>query len=315
MRYRIFGLLLDCDVPLPELGRARGRSPDLVVRLRSAVRVPRAWKWIDRWDRDDGVPWLLIGRRDEGWLLRFPRLADFIVPARQGAIACRARADLPGRTIRHLLLDQVVPLALSARGHVLLHASAVSTAGTALLFAGPSGSGKSTLAFTLTNKRCRLLADDVVRLQVAARQVLATPAYPGARLWPDVLDAFRVADRGRQLAPYSPKRRVLSRQTAGGRSLPVARIYLLERASALEVRPVSPRAALVELLKQAYRLDVTDAAMERRHFETLASACSSVPVHALAYPRDFRALEQVASAVLVSPARHVAPGWKRTAGS
>lgn len=315
MTYRIFGLLLESDVPLPELRRARGVSPDLVVRLRRPARVPHAWTWIDRWNSQDGAPWLLIGRREEGYLLRFPRLADFIVPADGGAIACRPRGRPPARTVRHLLLDQVVPLALSARGHVLLHASAVSVRGGALLFAGPSGSGKSTLAFALSNKRCRLLSDDVVRLQVRDGRVLATPAYPGARLWPDVLDAVRAGTRGRQLAHYSPKRRVVSRQTIAGRSLPIARIYVLEHARAIEVRRVSARAALVELLRQVYRLDVTDAARERRHFETLAAACSAVSVRTLAYPRDFHALEEVASVVLTASDRTASGGWKRAPGS
>jgi hypothetical protein len=298
--YRIFGLLLDCDVPLPELPRARRRSPDITVRLGAPPRVPRDWAWIDRWDREDGVPWLRIGRRDDRWLLRFPGLADFVVTVQDGAVACRARTGVPARTIRHLLLDQVVPLALSTRGYVLLHASAVLTPQGALLFAGPSGSGKSTLAFGLAEAGCPLLSDDVVRIDVNGpeRPVMATPAYPGARLWPDVLDAFRVGARGRRLAHYSPKRRVPPRTIRADRRLPVARVYLLETAPALEVREVPARDALVALLKQTYRMDVSNQAEEHRHFDTLASLCAAVPIRELAYPRAFDSLDEVVRTVM-----------------
>ena len=300
MTYRIFGLLLDSDIELPELPRARPSSPDLLVRLRHVARVARDWTWIDRRERPDGVPWLLIGRREDGWLLRFPRLADFTVPrSGRGAITCRRRAGVPPRTLRHLLLDQVVPLALSARGHVLLHASAVSCKGRALILAGPSGSGKSTLAFALTEQHARLLSDDVVRLEVSGERLAeATPAYPGARLWPDVLDAFRAGIRTRRLVHYSSKLRVLPPRTAGARPLPVGAVYLLERASAIGVRPISSRAALVDLLKQTYRLDVTDTATERRHFETLAAMAAAVPVRAVAYPRELARLRDVVRAVV-----------------
>lgn len=300
MTYRIFGLLLDSDVPLPELRRVRRSSPDILVRLRPPARIARGWEWIDRWDRLDGGPWLRIGRREDAWLLRFSALADFVVPAHEGAITCKPAPGVPPRTLRHLLLDQAVPLALSARGHVLLHASAVSTGGGALLLAGESGSGKSTLAFALSSAGYRLLSDDVVRIvaQGLERPVLATPAYPGARLWPDVLDAFRVGARGRRLAHYSQKRRVSRRAVTSGRPVPVTCVYLLEAGSAPRICELPARAALVALLKQTYRMDAGDARLERRHFDTLATLCATVRVRRLAYPHDFDSVADVVRVVV-----------------
>ena len=44
--------------------------------------------------------------------------------------------DSPPETIRHLLLNQVLPLVLSRRGRTVLHASAVSYAGRVAAFIG-----------------------------------------------------------------------------------------------------------------------------------------------------------------------------------
>lgn len=49
-------------------------------------------------------------------------------------------------------------------GRLILHATAVSWAGAALMIAGPSGSGKSTLALALMAFGARLIADDRVEV-------------------------------------------------------------------------------------------------------------------------------------------------------
>ena len=46
---------------------------------------------------------------------------------------------IPEVTVRHLFLDQVIPLVLSRREPIVLHASAVQTAHSVIAFAGKSG--------------------------------------------------------------------------------------------------------------------------------------------------------------------------------
>ena len=156
MRYEIFGLALDCDTPLPELPESRHSSADLSATLKGPAATRGAWTWVREWTREDGRAWLRFGRRAAGeddWLLRLPRLADFVVTGGARVIRGRAARGVPVRTLRHLLIDHVVPIVLSARGHLLLHASGIRTPAGALLFAGSSGSGKSTLAYLLGDGR------------------------------------------------------------------------------------------------------------------------------------------------------------------
>ncbi|MGB0505392.1 MAG: HPr kinase/phosphorylase [Pikeienuella sp.] len=55
-----------------------------------------------------------------------------------------------------------------------LHASAVDLNGRGVLITGPAGSGKSSLTAALISLGARLTADDVVRLTVARRQLIAS---------------------------------------------------------------------------------------------------------------------------------------------
>lgn len=64
---------------------------------------------------------------------------------------------------------------------MLVHATAVSIEGRAVLLAGPSGSGKSDLALRLVDRGAELIADDQVELLVSAGRLLASapPAVSG----------------------------------------------------------------------------------------------------------------------------------------
>ena len=122
-------------------------------------------------------------------------------------IVAGAHRALPAATLRHLLLDQVLPLALGRMGRMAIHASAVHVPGLgAVAFAGGPGSGKSTLAAALARAGCAVLSDDCLVIAVRSGGVWAIPSYPGVRLWPDA--ASRLGYRGRLVAHYSDKVRV-----------------------------------------------------------------------------------------------------------
>ena len=71
--------------------------------------------------------------------------------------------------------------------------------GPGVAFIGPAGAGKSTLTASLTDAGCRLLADDALVVSLGP-PLLARPAYPGVRLWPEVALPVYGSERGRRFA-------------------------------------------------------------------------------------------------------------------
>ncbi len=307
MTYRIFGLVLDSDVPLRELEPCAAGGADLVARLRSPHLPRRSWTWVDAWS-GQGRVWLKIGRHGDDWLLRFPRLADFLLTDGASTIVGRG-PRVPANTLKHLLVDQVVPVALSGRGHTVLHASAIATAAGAAVFTGVSGVGKSTVAasFSASGDSARFFADDAVRVVAAAEGIAVASARSGARLWPDVVSVIGAGRPSRRIAHYSTKRRLHPpAENCMASLLPLRAVYVLSKGAGgqpIEIRRIPRRRALLELITHCYVLDSRDRTIARGQFETLAALSERVPVFSLAFPHDLAqipALRNLIAAHLVA---------------
>jgi hypothetical protein len=317
MRYQVYGLLLSSEMVLPELTSTAETGPqgsaDLRVRLaRRGDALPSPSRWSMSWTRPTGEPWLSMAKDAWGYLLRFPELADFSVDADAREIVCHTKPEIPPYTIRHLLLDQVLPLVLTVHGRKALHATAVVTPAGVCAFTGPTGTGKSTLAASLFLAGYPVLSDDCLVLEERDGRVLATPAYPGLRLREDALKALgNDAGHLRSVAHYTSKRRLVldgHGSYCPTQALPVARIYSLVRPAegegegsllAPRIQRLLPRDGFVELLPCLLHLDVTDRSMLVRHFEFLERVVSNVPVRRLWLPNSFTALPAVHEAVLL----------------
>src|SRR5438874_2497420 len=303
--YLFCGETIVSTIDLPLLERSDSLNPACTIeRERSAAGPPANDAWFHHWRIGRQRPWLSFGRRDDGYLLRFPDLADFLVSADGTSIrACPARA-LPADTLRHLLLDQVLPLALSRRGRVMLHASAVHVPGLgALTFAGPTGRGKSTLAAALASHGGRVLSDDCVALEPHAGGVQALPAYAGLRLWPDAASRqLRRGTRDGRVAHYTRKRRV-----NGGRlrfhrhPSPLRAVFLVSGRGAAGpaaiIRRCRASERLIGLVKCAYLLDIEDREHLARAFDALAAIATSVPVLRLRVRHGHSRLAEAAEAI------------------
>ena len=76
----------------------------------------------------------------------------------------------------------VLPMALSRQGRLVLHASAVEIDGAALVFVGLSGRGKSTLATSFALQGHALVVDDGLLLEPSAHGWMALPGEAAVRL-------------------------------------------------------------------------------------------------------------------------------------
>lgn len=316
LRYRVCGLTLASNVSFPELSPAIEPEPPTVennILVRFSMRhspFPPPSHWLPSKTLPGEEPWLSCAKIEQGYLLRFHNQADFTVDAEGRKIVGVPEADTSPDTLRHLFLDNVLPLALTLQGHDTLHATAVLTTHGVCAFIGPSGTGKSTLAASFLFAGYPVLSDDCLILHKDGGQILATPAYPGVRLWDDALDAFGV-DRSLSLpvAHYASKRRPIVQNRPNHfptTEQPVVRIYSLVRPTEEEhrnsiqpyIEHLSPRAGFVELLESTFMLDRTDRTMWLRQFHFLDRLVSHVPIKRLHVPNEFASLPAIRQIIL-----------------
>jgi hypothetical protein len=301
--YEVSGLALGTELRFPELAHSRTNCAVARFEVISAPdSAPDGVEWFHTCCLEDGSRWLSFGQADDFYLLRFHTLADFRVSGAGDRIRCWKPPHTPWRTVRHLLLDQVIPLVLNLRGGEALHASAVEAETGACAFIGASGAGKSTLAASLASEGCPLLSDDCLALQETPGGMLALPSYRALRLWPDAAGALLGAGSAfPKVAHYTDKRLIGARGDGPRGPVRLARIYLLEpsgKAEAVSIARVSQRHALMKLVESAYRLDIRDRAMLARQFRFLARVVAKVQTAALRFPRKFAWLPAVREVVL-----------------
>jgi hypothetical protein len=307
--YKVSGLTVQSNIRLPELPHADGREPLCDFQLLPAQGSrPAPYQWFHHWVLPDGKAWLSFAKYQSGYLLRFPAMADFLVSADGKKIRCYAEPDTPLETIRHLFLDQVIPLLLSKRGKLVLHASAVVAPQGAVAFTGMTGMGKSTLTAIFAEQGFPLLTDDCLLLEERAGQLFATPSYPGLRLWDDVTSVlFEHEPSASQVAHYTDKKRLGSNNgwlRFCTDSVALLRIYILAPpeevggAKAVNISPLPPREAFMELVRYAFKLDITDRERLSEEFECLDRLVALPLLYRLAFPRDLSRLSAVREAIL-----------------
>ena len=260
------------------------------------------------WTRIDGSPW--IDRHDTaaGTLLRLPGQADFRIDASGTRAEAWPLPQLDPATCQLLFLNNVLPMALSRQGRLVLHASAVEIDGAALVFVGLSGRGKSTLATSFALQGHALVVDDGLLLEPSAHGWMALPGEAAVRLRRDSqawLDARLGDDAPATTAVrYTDKTRVAAGPALrfSAQPLPVRAVFVLgdDPRAALQLQPLPPTQALIELVHYSFLLDVGDRArhtLQLRHAAALTTTC---PVLRLDYPRRYEDLAQVQQVVLAA---------------
>lgn len=290
MPRRFAGLVVASDVPLGDLPSASGPADITISR---ASIDPAAGERVQTWTDDTG-DWLTIDRAPDGYRLIFPELQCAV--SSDGSRIGYDAPDLPDAELAHLLLHQVLPLAVSRRGSLVLHACAVATPRGAIGLIGQSGAGKSTLAATFCRHGCELVADDALVIDITEDGVRVAPTAEGLRLWEDM--AVALQSPGAAAAGSRRKRRVPAPLAAG--AVPLVRLFLIGEGMPGPVRTIAvpPAEARIELLSHLFRLDVSDADESRRLFHLAHRLAAQVPLQRLEFPDGVEFLDPAVHAVL-----------------
>jgi hypothetical protein len=310
--YKFCDFILESDLTL-DIEPVEKQQAQYAFQVLSEVEFEATTSnWVHDWYLPNGEPWLSITKEEAGYLLRFFNLANFLVCANGREIRCYPLPATPVETIRHLLLNQVMPLVLGQQGQLILHASTVLAPEGALAFVGQTGWGKSSLAASFVNRRLPLVTDDCLLLKYNVgeeeRGLLGIPSYPGLRLWSDSIEAiFAQEIRLDNVAHYTQKKRLILDHTQlqfCSDPVPLNRIYLLaapaerEMAENITIDPLTPREAFMKLMPYIFRLDITARTLLKQEFEHLGDIVTLPIFYQLTFPQDLSLLPLVQEAIL-----------------
>lgn len=312
--YEIGGQTIESNVDLPELRPATApRRPEWRFEVSAGLSRRPTVRWFHRWLERDGRTWLSFGRDNGDYVLRFSRTATFRVSPSTRVITCEGGRRVPLRTVRHLFLNQVFPLATGDPRRVVLHASAVSLDGGVVGFVGPAGAGKSSLSAALAAGGAALLTDDALIVEDGPDGPVVRSTYGSIRLWPDTVDALYGDVRSHPtVAHYTSKRRVeMGASHVESDGQPLRLLCVLpdrderRRTARVGVDPMPAREALMHLTRCHFQLDIEASARLAASFHALSDIVSSTPVVTLRYPWNLDRLRQSAREITAVLRRHM----------
>ncbi len=280
-RYIISGLHVESDVELPS-AIPHGFEDVAEITIRES-HLPAA---------ED----LLPDAKGTAFRFRVPEIGRFLMRNGRELLYETAPGHDPGLLPLHLTGICFATL-LQQRGSIVLHASAVSVGGRAMLFCGESGAGKSTLAALLSDRGYPLLNDDVCSL--TRNKSGGYEVHPDGRmlkLWAASLDQLHTPQRGAEVIGRTDKFYALPANN-DLQAKPMGGLYLLHEipsGEAPRLEPLSPARAMATLHDNAYRPELVRAMGQvPAYFQAAASLCSTVPVMQLSRPKDFSVSTQV----------------------
>jgi len=293
-RYHFADVRVETTSLIPELVPADREPTTDVVRVEWCDTFPPVVaEWFHQWGEDPEL-WARFGDTGHEYVVDFPTLAEFRISHDATHVRGRLQPGVPDFTGRHLLLNQILPLVLSRRGRLVLHAGAVSIRGEVFAFIGPTGSGKSTLVAACANAGAEVVADDSVVIALHGDRWMAWPSYPAIRLWSSALELVGWASSAGSAAAHYTDKVKFGLETGQWRfatgPLPFSTILRLGDDAATT-------SVAVDLYSQVFRLDVRDRRETVHLFHRIADLAGGVRVLHVKAPLEDRWAASMAAAL------------------
>lgn len=182
--YNCYNLTISSDLELPEINAksSDARKSDVVIHFRDLSKVQVT-------DGTQIAPYMWASKST--LMIDIPEVARFLISDGDD-IAIDPLPGIDEASLRVFLLGSAFGALLMQRGFFVLHGNAVELDDKCLVCVGPSGIGKSSLTAAFMKRGYRVLADDVVPIDVTGH---ALPGFPRIKLWQDVADKMEIDTR------------------------------------------------------------------------------------------------------------------------
>ena len=290
--YTAYGLGIHSTLPLPELKTSKTEA-DIVIRQEKLQ--------LESPGTDDENPscWAM----NEDIYILWKGLGKCLM--RNGEeIVIDSALEIEPRILRLFLLGGALPIVLSQRGLLVLHASAVEIDGQAVAFLGAKGSGKSTIAAMLHRRGHKFITDDTLAVEVSQhQQPLVFHSFGRFKLWCDSVTALgHKPELLPTISSVVHKRHLSVTDNILEQPIPLRCIYVLGQDKTLAIQPLSSSQGLLELIRHTYnterfRKQVLQGTGIVRNFANCTKIIQQVPIRRLLRPLSLALLSDIAELV------------------
>ncbi len=268
MKYTVYGLVLDSELPLDGVETSDG-PPDAVLRFGDTPSQLDSPSVVGPW-------WEASPGRV---LLRVDKIARFLVSDGREILI----TPLDGSTaaeVAFVLLQGVIGVLLHQRGVLSLHAAAVQIDGRTIAMAGHAGTGKSTLLLECVRRGGRIVTDDLVALAVGpSGPIRINRGFPRAHVWRETLDHFGMPIQGfEQVRSGVEKYRVPAEAADARPELSAVACIEVRQWGDIACERLQGKTAFATLRSYVRGRRITEGLNPAGDFQSLAQVANRVPV-------------------------------------
>ncbi|GAA0540556.1 hypothetical protein GCM10008994_14550 [Halorubrum ejinorense] len=291
-RYSAYDLRLRSEFELPELSEIDldEAEPDVEIVRGAVEHVP---------ENVEGTGGRRITAAPEAVRLTYDSIGSFLVEGGTRIVCDPVDTNAGEREFfRRLIENELLGLVLYQRDHLVLHGSAVSVDGQAVIFIGPRGAGKSTTAAAFGAEGHSVLEDDVVAIRFNDNGPIVVPGVPQLRLKSDAAAALDVQQTTKPSEESWYEKHLLHVETTS-EPVPLRGCYLLVDGETCAFDSVPVREQILSLIAQTHaRGLLSDTNRSPIHFDQCSRFIEAVPVRKLKRPRDHRRLQSAVDLVV-----------------
>ena len=282
--YYAYGLKILSEVKLPEFVESDPGSVDLEIRTipidSTSFHFPSENPYYYSVDGTTfiNVPSYAVFSIRQG--------REIVIALEEGVDPNRLHLYLTGNIFAFLLLQ---------RSHLVLHASAACVEGKAAAFLGMPGAGKSSMAAALYQSGHTILVDDVTAVDLKTDPTSIVPAFPQIKLAIAAAESLGIDTRKLILLDEDEEKRGLRfTDRFLSANQPLSKIYSLTDQGDQPFQPISPQAAILELIRNSYPTRFAQAG-GAEHFLQCSELAKNVPVFRLKKPKTAKDLTAFAA--------------------